>query len=60
MPEPYRVPMMLNPRAAGWAVDCEKCGKQIRMGRSSIATARRVIRMFGAICGQCREEAPDA
>jgi len=38
-----------------WAINCEKCGKTVRMGRGSKAAIKRLIAKVSAICDSCRE-----
>jgi hypothetical protein len=48
-----RVPALLTSLTV-WAVDCTKCGEQIRLGRGSKPAIMRLLATGPALCGACR------
>ena len=49
----YKVPGLMNPRLRVWAIDCEGCGKQQRLGPGSRAGIIRMLGVTGRTCGPC-------
>jgi hypothetical protein len=54
MPEPYRMPSLLNARRLVWAIDCSACGRRVRLGPGSKAGIVRRVQAVGPLCDACR------
>ena len=54
----YKVQGILNPRRTVWAVECTKCGKEIRLGGGSKAGIERLLALYPALCNSCLSQNP--
>lgn len=55
----YRVPLDLR-RGTQWAIKCEGCSKECRLGPGSKAAMLRLLSVVGRHCDSCRPEQGEA
>lgn len=48
----YRVPLTLR-RGTQWAIKCDGCGKELRLGPGNKAAILRLLAMTGRKCADC-------
>lgn len=54
MTDLYKVPSLLNPQKKVWAIDCEGCGKRVRLGPGSKTGMLRLLGVTGTRCSECK------